>query len=140
MSPPPKDKLLELAERCEAATGPDRELDAAVCAPDYRRLLGAPFVSLSPDARRVEFGTHHQGEDHIVYSREPLPVTASLDAAMTLVPEGWCFELGDWEGAWARVFVNGNTERCFAEAATPALALCAAALRSRSQTTEPGEG
>jgi hypothetical protein len=105
-----KERLMELAERCEAATGPDTFLDL-----DISQTTGAwkkwpTFKEFSP--------------------------TASLDAALTLVPEGcewrvrWC-ELPN--GTWAsiaRIGENGcglNTT-----AATPALALCAAALRSLS--------
>src|SRR5688500_8077881 len=52
------DELLELAECCERATGPDSELDAAI----HHAVPMGVFVS---------------------------DFTASLDAAMTLVPEGW---------------------------------------------------
>ena len=57
--------LLQLAERCENATGPDRELDCDI----HAKLVGAP----------------HR---HQIPSTWPL-YTASLDAAMQLVPEGW---------------------------------------------------
>lgn len=131
------DRLLELAERCEKATGPDRELDVAVCAafgvsdnqPKLEGVLGERHCRPSDDWRRVEFRTVHEGVDHILASREPLPVTASLDAAMTLVGEAW------WsvqrapcaEGYDAEV---GND--AIHHGATPALALCAASLRARA--------
>jgi hypothetical protein len=61
--------LIALAERCEAATGPDRELDIAML----------PLIGLSLE--RV--GGFYDSNNHAV----PLPrFSASLDAAMTLAP------------------------------------------------------
>lgn len=66
--------------------------------------------------------------------------TTSIDAALTLVPEGWDWQL-EWEDGAESVFFEskgiarvemGNPDlRICPEAATPALALCAAALRAR---------
>ena len=72
-----KADLIALAERVERAEGPDRELDAEI----------APLKGL----RRVDEG---QPLGRVWYDHRghgvPLPAfTASLDAAMTLVPEGW---------------------------------------------------
>ena len=59
--------------------------------------------------------------------------TASLDAAMTLVPEGrwWSVNGGNRADVWASGYID---ERWHATAATPALALTAAALRARAAT------
>jgi hypothetical protein len=134
----PKDKLLELAERCEAATGPDRELSAkiALAVHDWlhevegnkplncrvRNKLGSPVYIGGETGRTMDY-------------------TASLDAAMTLAPEGWT----DVRQHQHRM--TDGSVRCYAEleveegdalmpyegkAKTPALALCAAALRSRT--------
>lgn len=99
--------LLELAERCEQATGADRALDGEI-----GRITGAwrtwpSFKSFAP--------------------------TASIDVALTLVsgegaypqisksaPKEWKVNIGFGNRAKG---VNGK-------AATPALALCAAALRA----------
>jgi hypothetical protein len=62
---------------------------------------------------------------------------AWLDAAMTLVPEGWYWRVGHSTlyAGWASTnrlhpdHCNPGDET-FAKAATPALALCAAALRA----------
>jgi hypothetical protein len=59
--------LLELADRCEAATGPDRALDREI-------------------ARTVLYWTKREIETE---ANSILQFTASLDAAMTLVPEGY---------------------------------------------------
>lgn len=119
--------LIELAERCEAATGPDRELDAEI---------------------RAVFG-HHWDYAADWGSRENCrPVarayTGSLDAALMLVPEGW-FVYGMGEGVtpiirrgdthkrmdfWAEVQREQGGFLRKARAQTLSLALTAAALRA----------
>jgi hypothetical protein len=105
--------LVELAARCEAATGPDRLLD-----------------------------------DDIMYATQniivdnPAAYTASLDAAMTLVPEG-CGWLGTDTAAekWAQIVRNGQLDdgspiiqgMNTAKGSTIALALTAAALRAHGE-------
>ena len=116
-----KDELLELADRVEAATGPDRELDRAIrdtlnLAHDY----GADWGSRGRDIAQA------------------FPYTASLDAAMTLVPEEVFWRLGhDGEGpdpsqfrAEMLMVFSRSSHSAVAVAATPALALTAAALRA----------
>ena len=115
--------LMDLAERCEQASGPDRELDARI----YILTTGgsaadADYAATDPDV-----------------TCKPLRYTASLDAALTLVPEGWAWAVygGAREEIVATAYCvpNGGrlpwpdwvTDIC---AATPALALCAAALRA----------
>ncbi len=91
-----------LAERCEAATGPDRELDLLIMR--YAMNIGGA----AENADRY---------------------TASLDAAMTLLAsddQALCDFVLNRPSA-----VNvGNTK--WVHGATPALALCAAALRARA--------
>lgn len=60
--------------------------------------------------------------------KRPSP-TESLDAALTLVPKGWMWELDSSGGAelnagWGKAFV-------LASGSSPALALCIAALKAR---------
>lgn len=101
----------ELARRCEEASGPDRELDR-----DIARAVGAKASN-----GHVNIASRY---------------TASIDAALPLVPEGGFWALG-WNGpdsghpkATASVFtVGGAMEKGSGE--TPALALCAAALRAK---------
>jgi hypothetical protein len=71
--------LLALAERCEQAAGPDRELDgAAWCAAN-----GYPFVKW--DGAGVVWRGADGSIRHYPASRVPF-YTASLDAAVTLYP------------------------------------------------------
>lgn len=107
--------LLELAARCEAAEGPDRELEHAIA--------DAVIGPVKPPYRRGFCFSY----------------TASVDAAMMLVPEGWhLFSLGETRfmlgGPWLAQLDDWQEipARHHATAATPALALCAAALKARS--------
>ena len=122
--PTERAKLLELAERCEAAQGPDRGLDMLIC------------TALNT-GRRTD-------------PRDPGPdrFTASIDAAMTLVPK----HLMEWEvcaydaardprfGRFqSRIKLLNYADdpdelgpQAIANAATPALALAAASLRARA--------
>ena len=103
-----------LIDRLEAAVGPDNELDA-----DIERwvhnISGATGRILMP------FGTK--------------PFTSSVDAALTLIPNGHTWSIGTRdEKAWgseakARPYWAecGNVDTA---ASNPALALCTAALKS----------
>ena len=120
-------ELLKLAERCEATTGPSDELQFAIGDAVGATIERAPFDGAGRGVRDCP------------------PYTHSLDAAMTLVPEGWRvvnfaesepdvppeelrqrpwtamlkLPADDFRAKWAKAY-----------AATPALALCAAALRA----------
>lgn len=108
--------LMELASRVEAGEGPDRELDS-----DIARWLMRHLNWHSADC----LGRY----------------TASIDDAMTLVPEGWTYIqieqcARDLPGQHCRAsverLVEEGDEREAGYAATPALALTAAALRARA--------
>jgi hypothetical protein len=137
--------LLELAARAEAAEGPSRELDGLVFAAlnsDKQTVIGNEpgrfpqkpiYGSITLVMERVG------GKDGADYIGAPA-YTASIDAAASLVPKGWYWTLDNYQGV-------GNPENgrpCTADianppdwdfiqclgAATPALALTAAALRA----------
>jgi hypothetical protein len=109
------DELIALAERCEQATGPSALLDF-----DIHDALGISIF------------------------RKTLRYTASLEAAMQLVPnlgeiDGRRFDLHNFEKrAIARVYSNEDTDH-EASAATPALAICAAALRAHANKEQPND-
>jgi hypothetical protein len=119
-----KDELLALAKRVEALTGPDREVDTWI----ENHLGLARFEPAHP------FRSHCDGHTR----KEPKLYTASLDAAMSLVPEGWnwgAWMRHDWLKQNAQVWHlerKGSTNN--GDAATPALALTAAALRAIAET------
>jgi len=103
----------ELIAALEAAEGASRELDAAIA--DLRWMQN--------------WGKKRPKDIHAA------PVTSSIDAAMTLVPEGWrpsidcTFDrpevtMHPWSD---HLFKHG---RKYGKAATPAIAICIAALRA----------
>ena len=112
-----------LIARLEAATGADYNLDAliwnAVGRPDTRTHDGTPCV---------------------------LTYTASLDAALTLVPDGWEWGIHGnlWKydlSAYVRKWVDDDLTVYSSRRPgvptpniTPALALCIAGLRARATT------
>jgi hypothetical protein len=130
------EKLEELALRCEAATGPDAALNEAIVeAFGWRRVTKGRFFFTEEWWER--------GDKRIWRSHIP-NFTASLDAAMSLVPEDalaendFAIERNRWDdGQWVARF-DGPSDECghgdtiLATAATPALALTAAALRVRA--------
>lgn len=131
ISPPEgQDKtLLELAARCEAATGPDKFLDMQI----FIATAESHFEYHGGDCVLAVQGGFSARLD---WKDMPHP-TASLDAAMTLVPEGMEWETGS--AGWARLRPSGTLDQLdprvvlVRKAATPALALCAAALRALNQ-------
>ena len=102
-----------LAERVEASAGSDRELDREI---KEALEIGKPWTRSTPEAAQV-WALHY---------------TSSIDAALTLVPEGWCFRIegGPAFGGLASVGDGHPLAGQTVSAATPALALCAAALRA----------
>lgn len=156
--------LNALIERLEKASGPDRELDLAI------------HVAVYPDGDIARlYKTYRRGLDHkdgmawdiwhggsVCYENYadgrcfsnggyPLPaVTSSIDAAMTLVPEG--FAIRDWmiwpghpsELTVMETFLDkgqhwhsGDSQRWSAKGTSPAIALCIAALRAKSRSPQP---
>ena len=134
------DRLEELVERIEKATGPDRWVDA-----DIHEAV------TTFNCRRA--GPGWPDEDEYVVPAfpgwKPLPAyTASIDAALTLVPEEAYWRLGhDGDGADPSDYradvilpkLGGKDARGRSVASTAALALASAALRARLSVGE-GEG
>jgi hypothetical protein len=131
--------LPELIAALEAATGPSRQLDAeiarAVYAPDGR-VKQSPFNG--------EWCVYHPTQDRTLDRVRVLQFTASIDAALTLVPEGWVWAVHGPDSGnlayaclcdrdviqppepWLETYPTQESH-----AATPAIALCIAALRAR---------
>lgn len=127
------DVLNALADRVEAATESDRVLDAMIC-----RALAEPIVTAKD---------HHWFESFNRWMTDGtcLLLTASLDAAALLVPEGQAWMVCDPANHDGRRSVFGYSSRCHATvdgddeprryAATPALALTAACLRALAKAS-----
>lgn len=135
---------LSLAARVEALSGADREVDVAVF-----RAIGAPvpfqfasaIVALTYDeAERCYFAP--VGDMRVRY--EPPAYTASIDAAMSLAPDGWACSMfkyarpknpaRTWHVRFEDVpiapFKPTDFQSASAEGPTLALAITAAALKA----------
>lgn len=120
--------LLELAARCEAATGADRELDM-----DIAEAIMGPVRDGYWSERKARFASGEYPLD------APKFFTSPLDAAMMLVPAKY----GQYEiyspdhntlGWTVHLACDGNLhlESQSGFATSYALALCAAALRAQA--------
>lgn len=126
--------LLELADRVETLTGPCRETDAEI----WRACEYDTFVWWEA-AERASF-SRNSTEEHrqsVIAARAKAAApryTASLDAAMTLVPANhWVRQYYDDFGVQAEAMCGKATHSAvMVRGATPALALTAAALRARA--------
>lgn len=139
------EKLAALAERCEAASGPDRELDAEIGSVMRWQPYGPDHWANASDLEfRPTAGGWmrcQRGDDASLAWPAPL-YTASLDAAMSLVPDECLAQVWrglDGEGsATCSPLKRINLPRIFA--ATPAIALCAAALRALAKESDNANG
>jgi hypothetical protein len=131
---------LTLADRIEAAERGDRELDAEIynAHPDGENRK-AERLPLDRREGRFDDGWRTMWADREDKYCEPLKrYTTSLDSAMTLLPEGWEPTITARIGRRSEVYMESpdRTKRrdTGSFAATPALALCAAALRAKEQS------
>lgn len=133
-----------LAERIEQATEPSRELDAeiALAVGWTYRLRGDGHCWFPPNSK---YPWEHE--------MDAPPFTASIDAALTLVPEGleWSVSfirdrvgLPDEAIIYLKPFYEFEADDpeamviCYGH--TPSLALCTAALRAASASQAPSGG
>ena len=130
--------MRELIERLEKAEGPDAELDKCIMmAVDYKEYERRWWAA-RPDDIAARYMSKDQQKQMAEDNWIAPPYTASIDAALTLVPDGHASAVGTmafkdsdklpWATYWTPQGWPYSTE-----AATPALALCAAALRARAQ-------
>lgn len=128
-----KRALSDLIARLEKATGPDRKLDCAIY-----KFLGAKPPSKKHPLYWIAPGNTTQHYESLIRC-----YTASIDAALDLVPEGWSVDLVQHRGNIgnvARVYNDGlSDEPLFICHATKplAIALCIAALKARATGAAP---
>lgn len=112
-----------LIARLESADGPSRELDWAIAESLgwTRCQVGQVIACYAPGDPHMKAGAPRY--------------TASIDAALTLVPEGWHMSVNTTVGALlqgsAAVRDRDGGPSFASAASTPALALAAAALKAR---------
>lgn len=125
--------MTKLSERVERLEGPDREIDCLigvavgwfVTEPNKGWPDRMDYIDIRGGTKSYPGG----GFDQLV-SR----YTASLDAAMSLVPEGYSWILysdGSCEVGPTPIAGSMMDAEFTVDAETPAIALCAAALKSR---------
>lgn len=140
--------MKDLIERVERAEGPCRELDVAIAVSiDWRWddwEEGDPTVRGHVEKHGLGWMVERCRQSVTVWPRLLPAYTASIDAAMTLLPDGWrlrqmhfaapCADCRKWT---INLYGGREGENCFhAEAATPALALVAASLRALAMEGE----
>jgi hypothetical protein len=131
-------EMTDLIERVEKASGPDRELDVLVGAEvnlfaDNRYLCLRKTLEICGMAQTLEMAESHQN-----ILRTELPrYTASIDAALTLLPHGYASAVGTMafkncnKKPWATYWTPQGVPHSV-EAETPALAVTLAALKARA--------
>lgn len=131
----------DLASRIEQAEEADRDLDCeialAIDGGEIIWLMANGTMEQYP-ARKYESSMHVGG-----FGKAPVPLyTSSMDAAISLVPEGrmWRCDFlparhANKQVGSAFVAIDGDTYH--GDARTYALALCAAALRARAAADNP---
>jgi len=120
MTHPAQEQAIDaLIARLEKATVPDRELDRAI-----GRAVGVEIVS-----------DYANGLNRVI---KDIPhYTASIDAALTLVPEGMDWDVnnmtgnGDYRSYVMYLSAPGEWTSRSGKAINPAIALCIAALKAR---------
>lgn len=129
-----KAALLELAERVEKASGPDRELDALICiAIDDRPSWASSGKLISQRLGHVSVHPYGDNWSANIY-------TSSLDAAKALAPDGMSWAAGDLnedDVAWCCLTDANGIDFC-GTAESPTLATVSASLRARAEM-EPSD-
>jgi hypothetical protein len=138
---PSEASLTALASQVESASGPDHELDAAI----EIAVHGFP-----EDAYAKRYPSWPNDRTEFILQWTGCNWTSSLDAAMSLVPEGFMWRVQAWpDGVNEAILERGAGDFGAIDArhtgkfsVTPALALCAAALSARAAlaSNSGGEG
>lgn len=141
-----REKHSDLIERLEKATGPDRELDVLIAAEINWQgpLVHRPIKQYISDVGGLSEAVKDIESGHPLNAFRCIPYyTTSIDAAITLVPEGFAYavtsegqaELRPFSCVLSRKTLSDGARRTFiAHGKTTAIALCIAALKPRSAT------
>ena len=124
---------MSLIEKLEGVTDGSRELDAEIAlAVGYTR---AWHEDMAPNRGGWYWRNKDIGPTHETYDWPPL-FSSSLDAALTLVPEGgWQWQIRQDPNVYRAAIVGGivpDLKIMRGLATSPALALCIAALKART--------
>jgi hypothetical protein len=121
----------DLIARLEAAPEGSRELDVRAEITRRSFLAGLGAAAIAAEIVRVQ---SHIGFAKFADAEEVPHYTTSLDAALTLVPEGWRWKVQQLrDGHYATLMRRArNGGKFIVGPNPPALALCIAALRART--------
>jgi len=125
--------MKELIERLGKATGPDRTLEFYIAFAVRWRPDGESARSFAEHEAKHDYATAWIA--HAPFrSRWNIPhYTASIDAALTLVPEGWMWDVASSGCAW--IMRDGDSvcdsQIVIGGIESPAIAICIAALKAR---------
>ena len=125
-----RDEWTALAARCESTAGPDREVDAAITLALFPYLASGPFTNTRL-GRWVRMTGRPDIKDAPGYTA-PTPITALI--ARELPEYSWRLIKGQ-RYITAELWLSGDCDghRWALDAATPALALCAAFCRAKAE-------
>jgi hypothetical protein len=121
--------MKDLIERLGKAEGPDRELDGDI----FAAAGGAAWEEAYRLAQEP-CGCPHDVAVRDAKSRYSPRYTASLDAALSLVPEGWIWDVASTGCAWTMPEGALGWHVSISGPRSPALALCIVALKARDFT------
>ena len=126
--------LSDLIARLEKATGPDRQLDCEIA-----EALGHSIVWKQANYTMEAFPAILWRKPHpYAGMKEPCPKwTSSIDAAMTLVPEGWNRRASETDKHWWWAELREGYETSYnrveiGQSPSLPVSICIAALRARS--------
>ena len=119
--------LSDLIARLEKATGPDLELDEQIQA-----AISGATLEKQADGRNA----YHRDGFWISIGKV-LPYTSSIDAAMTLVPEGWNRRASETDKHWWWAELREGYETSYnrveiGQSPSLPVSICIAALKARS--------
>ena len=128
---------MTLIDKLIALTGPDFNVDKEI----YKALFADEYAARVEKLKSGPMGPRLTVYDYDGYIAVPA-YTASIDAAMTLVPEGWTVahitqnDDKSWFAELREGFLTSYNRVATSpiNTATPAIALCIAALKARDLT------
>ena len=126
---------MTLTEKLEAATGPDRELDAHIWCHLHGKKYKGHWPAYNSDATQVEYTEPPKRTRLVTMGIASRPhaerFTGSIDAAMTLVEDDWEWKLDNDTSGECAPFKFEMGLHIYGEAPTPALAICIAAIKAK---------
>ena len=135
------DEIAALIAKLEAATGPDRNIDAEIWWRMNRKSAETVYWNAASGLPRDLGDKIPSGLGWVAVTCYAEPYTKSIDAAATLAPEGHDWALHVDNGKAIAGCMPASEDGCDCSdslGATPAIALTIAALKARASIRESG--